>query len=159
MPSAATRQNPRNAGPRRDPAPRRVDRSAAWGGIKNADPEKDYVWVYKASAHGGVGYYENLGYDVETVRSNGVKSLSARKNVAEGQPIEFMDNVLMSRPKALSQEDYEAGQAEVDEMEARIISKGGGVDSLRGISGIRGRDGAPVLGFENKTTGPQAELE
>lgn len=159
MPQIAQKQNPRNAGPRRDPAPRRPDRTAAWGAIKNSDPTREYVWVYKASAHGGIGYYENLGYDIEVTRSGGPRCMSARKDVPEGSPVEFMDNVLMSISKELKQQDYEAGQAEVDEMEARIISKGGGVDSLRGINGIRGRDGAPVLGFENKTTGPQAELE
>jgi hypothetical protein len=157
--ATAQRQNPRNASARKDPPPRRVDRTAAWGAINNADPTKKYVWVYKASQHGGIGYYENMGYDVEIQRADGPFCVAARKGVREGQPVEFMDNVLMSIDKELEAQDYAAGQAEVDELESRIIKASGGVDTLRGIQGVRGRDGSPVLSFENKTSGLQVELE
>jgi hypothetical protein len=157
--ATAQNKNPRNASARRDPPPRRVDRTAAWGAIKNSDPTKKYVWVYKASQHGGIGYYENMGYEVEMQRTDGPFCVAARKGVREGQPVEFMDNVLMSIDIAEAQLDYEAGQAEVDELESRIIRASGGVDTLRGIQGVRGRDGSPVLSFENKTSGPQVELE
>ena len=153
------KQNPRNASARRDPPPRRIDRQASWGAIKGGDPTKHYVWVYKASQHGGIGYYENMGYEVEVVREGGPTCIAQRKARSEGQPVEFMDNVLMSIDKALLEEDYQAGQAEVDEMERRIIAPGGGVDTLRGVQGLRGRDGSAVLSFENKTSAPQVEVE
>lgn len=156
---AQFKQNPRNASARRDPPPRRIDRQASWGAIKNADPAKKYVWVYKASQHGGIGYYENMGYEVEVIREGGPTCVAQRKARNEGQPVEFMDNVLMSIDKAVAEEDEAAGQLEVDELERRIIAPGGGVDTLRGIQGLRGRDGGSVLSYENKTSAPQAELE
>lgn len=117
------------------------------------------MWVYKASQHGGIGYYENMGYEVELVRPDGPTCVAQRKARNEGQPVEFMDNVLMSIDKAIADEDEAAGQLEVDELEKRIIAPGGGVDTLRGIQGLRGRDGAAVLSYENKTSAPQSELE
>lgn len=141
-----------------------MDRTVAQGAIKNADPNKHYVWAYKVGE--AVGYYENLGYEIETVRADGPRATTARKKAAaDGQPVEWFGNVLMSLPKesnddVIGHDEMIAGQqAEVDQLEARILSKGGGVDSLRGIQGVRGRDGSPVLGFENKTSGPQVELE
>ena len=83
----------------------------------------------------------------------------ARSMITPGQPVEWKSNVLMSISKAELAEIEAQGQAETDELESRILSKGGGVDSLRGINGIRGRDGTPVLGLENKTGGTQVELE
>lgn len=151
-------KNPRNASARRDPPPRRIERRQD-SAIKNADPEKKYVWVYKASQFGGIGYYENMGYEVEMQRDGGPMSVSARKARHEGQPVEFGDAVLMSIDKAIAEEDEAAGQLEIDEMERRIIAPGGGVDSLRGVHGVRGRDGNATLFFENKTSAPQSELE
>lgn len=154
----AQKQNPRNAGARRDPPPRRIERRQD-SAITNADPTKKYVWVYKASQFGGIGYYENMGYEVEYQREDGPMSVSARKKRTEGQPVEFGDAVLMSIDKAIADEDDAAGQLEIDEMEKRILAPGGGVDTLRGIHGIRGREGNAVLGFENKTKAPEVELE
>lgn len=145
---------------RRDPAPRRVDLSRDDGSIVGADPEKAYVWAYKAGD--AIGMYENRGYEVETIRADGSgpRSRVARtKGLTPGQPVEWKSNVLMSISKAELAEIEAQGQAETDELESRILSKGGGVDSLRGINGIRGRDGTPVLGLENKTGGTQVELE
>lgn len=144
---------------RKDPAKARVDRSLQMGGIKNNDPSKKYVWAYKASQYGGVGYYENLGYDIEVVRDGGPYCVSVRKNIANGSPIEWMDNVLMSISLADIAEIEAEGQRDADDMDARILSKSSVVDGLRGISGIRGRDHSPVMSLENGTSGPQVELE
>lgn len=137
-----------------------MDLSTNDGSILGADPEKSYVWAYKASD--AIGFYENRGYEVETIRADGSgprSNVSRKKGLVPGNPVEWNSNVLMSISKAELAEIEAQGQAEVDDLESRILSKGGGVDSLRGISGIRGRDGAPVLGLENKTSGTQVELE
>jgi hypothetical protein len=143
---------------RRDPAPRRVDRTIGQFAIKGADPTKSYVWAYKVGD--AVGYYENLGYEVVLHAEDGPHAITARKRSTKpGEPVESFGQLLMSIDKTELAEMEAERQAEVDQMEARIISKGGGVDSLRGIHGVRGRDGSPVLGFENKTTAPVTELE
>lgn|GEM_PF-1891545 len=144
---------------RKDPAPRPVDRRLQQGAIKNADPSKHYVWAYKVGV-GGVGYYENLGYDIEVKRPGGVHCVSLRKGqVGEGQPIEWQDNLLMSIDKtALAEQEAEA-QLEVDALERRILSPGGVTDGLRGINGTRGRGNLPAISLENETSANTSVLE
>lgn len=138
---------------RKDPPTRPVDRSIQQGSIKNADPSKHYVWAYKVGV-GGVGYYENLGYDVEVKRPGGVHCVSLRKGmVGEGQPIEWQDNVLMSIDKSVLAEQEALAQQDVDALERRILSPGGVVDGLRGINGTRGRDNSAAISLENETSG------
>lgn len=137
---------------RKDPAPRPVDRSLQQGAIKNADPSKHYVWAYKVGL-GGIGYYENLGYDVEYKRPGGVHCVSLRKGLeGEGKPIEWQDNILMSIDKSVLAEQEAAAQLEVDALERRILSPGGIVDGLRGISGTRARDNSAAISMVNETS-------
>lgn len=126
--------------------------------IIGGDPKKRYVWAYKVGE--SIGFYENRGYEIELTSPDGPRSAVARKKgVAMGQPVEWNSNVLMSID-ADEQAEYEAaGQAHVDQLESRIISKGGGVDNLRGISGLRGRDNQPILSLENKTQATTVEIE
>jgi len=136
---------------RKDPPPRPVDRSLQKGAIKNADPSKHYVWAYKVG-DGGVAHYENLGYDVEVKRPGGVQCVSVRRTGGEGEPIEWNSNVLMSIDKsALAEQEAEA-QREVDLLERRILSPGGVVDGLRGISGTRARDNSAAISMVNETS-------
>lgn len=143
-----------------DPARARVDYSTYENSaILSADPKKRYVWVYKASSE-AIGYYENRGYEIEVLTADGPRSaVSRKKGLPTGQPVEWNSNVLMSIDAAEQAEYEAAGQAHVDQLESRIISKGGGVDNLRGISGIRGRDNTPVLSLENKTQATTVEIE
>lgn len=142
---------------RKDPPPRAVDRSLQQGAIKGGDPSKHYVWAYKVGL-GGVGYYENLGYDVEIKRPGGPFCVSLRKVGGENQPIEWQDNVLMSIDKSILAEQEAAAQLEVDALERRILSPGGVVDGLRGISGTRARDNTAAISLENETTGNSVEF-
>lgn len=143
-----------------DPAPRRVDHSSYENSaILNADPKKRYVWAYKAGE--AIGFYENRGYEIETLTADGPRSaVSRKKGLAMGTPVEWNSNVLMSIDAAEQAEYEAAGQAHVDQLESRIISKvGGGVDNLRGINGLRGRDNQPVLSLENGTHATTVEIE
>lgn len=142
-----------------DPAKARVDHSTYENSaILNADPKKRYVWAYKASE--AIGFYENRGYEIETLTADGPRSaVSRKKGLTMGTPVEWNSNVLMSIDAAEQAEYEAAGQAHVDQLESRIISKGGGVDNLRGISGIRGRDNTPVLSLENRTQATTVEIE
>lgn len=143
-----------------DPAKARVDHSTYENSaILNGDPKKSYVWAYKASE--AIGFYENRGYEIVMRTADGPRSAVARKkNVTMGVPVEWNDNVLMAIDASELAEYTAAGQAHVDELESRIISKGGGVDNLRGINGIRSRhDNSPILSLENKTQHTTVEIE
>lgn len=142
---------------RKDPPARAVDRSLQQGAIKGGDPSKHYVWAYKVGL-GGVGYYENIGYDVEIKRPGGPFCVSMRKSVGDGQPIEWQDNVLMSIDKEELAEQEAAAQLEVDALERRILSPGGVVDGLRGINGTRGRSNEAAISLVNETTANQTVL-
>jgi hypothetical protein len=142
---------------RKDPPRAAVDRSLQQGAIKGGDPTKHYVWAYKVGL-GGVGYYENLGYEVEIKRPGGPFCVSLRKGLGDGQPIEWQDNVLMSIEKTILAEQEAIAQLEVDALERRILSPGGVVDGLRGISGTRARDNSAAISLENETTGESVML-
>lgn len=143
---------------RRDPAVKRVDRTLAWGALKNADPAKKYVYVNKADQLGGIGYYENIGYEIETKRDGGPVCGSLRKGTPNGSPIEFMGHVLMSIDKEEVEAQDAEGMESVIAMQRRILGPGAG-EKLDDIRGIRGRDNTRVLGLENKTSDLETELE
>lgn len=142
---------------RKDPQTRAVDRSLQQGGIKGGDPSKHYVWAYKVGV-GGIGFYENLGYDIEVKRPVGPYCVSLRRSAGDGQPIEWQDNVLMSIDKEILAEREAEAQLEVDAVERKILSPGGAVDGLRGITGTRGRGNGAAIAFENETSANSIEL-
>jgi len=128
-----------------------VDRSLQQGQIRGGDPSKHYVWAYKVGL-GGVGYYENLGYDIEIKRPGGPYCTSLRKSIGDGSPIEWQDNLLMSIDKTELAEQEAIAQLEVDAMERRILSPSSVVDGLRGIQGTRGRSNNAAISLENTTS-------
>jgi len=136
---------------RKDPPPREVDRSLQQGQIRGGDPSKHYVWAYKVGL-GGVGYYENLGYDIEVKRPGGPYCTSLRKSIGDGSPIEWQDNLLMSIDKTELAEQEAIAQLEVDAMERRILSPSSVVDGLRGIQGTRSRSNGAAISLVNETT-------
>lgn len=128
------------------------------GQFKGLDPTRHYVAVYKATEEGGIGDYEDRGYTVERARPNGPRSISQRKERGEGDTIEYRGHVLMSIALSEKAEMEAESQSEADAIERRIIKRDGMKDLMRGINGLRGRSGSPVLGLENETEAPQEEL-
>lgn len=124
---------------RSDPKRRRRDGASDRWGLRNQDPERKYVWVFKNTDEQGVEYYEGLGYDLERSGPSAVK-VTAGKTVKDGQVIENGGYVLMS----IHKEDYEdiikfgpdgrSGQNQFDEIEKKIINPKGGIDPARGMS-------------------------
>jgi hypothetical protein len=124
---------------RSDPRSRHVE------GVRNAlvnpDPNKKYVWAFKGSPEYGPEEYENMGYNVEEYRKGGVTC--SMRTSKEGQPVEWMDNVLMSidKERADDIEQYglygDSGQCRADEIEDKVVRERGGVDKLRGLHGMR----------------------
>lgn len=87
------------AAQRKDPAPRHAD-GGAWGShIKNADPNRKYVWVNEAAQEMGVEFYEELGYVRETNAPSGPRPV-AGKTSKPGDFVTLRGHVLMSIDKA-----------------------------------------------------------
>ena len=126
---------------RADPKRRRRDGASDRWGLKNQDPERKYVWVYKNTEEQGIEYYEGLGYELERSQpgASGLRC-NAGRTVKDGQLLENGGYVLMS----IHKEDYEdivkfgpegkTGQDWWDKMEAKIINPKGGMDPARGMS-------------------------
>lgn len=131
-----------------DPEPESIDPDEDLGQVLNKDPNLDYVWAYKVG--GAIGMYENRGYDVVLSSVDGARSMTQRKQRALDVPVEWNDNVLMSRPKTLSDEAYARSQRKADKMEASIISQDGPADPSRGIQ--RFQRGRTAVGLVNSTS-------
>jgi hypothetical protein len=136
---------------RKDPRARHVE--GVRNRLVNPDPNKKYVWAFKGNAEYGPEDYENMGYNQEVYRKGGVTC--SMKTSKEGQPVEWMDHILMSIDKDGADyiEDYglngDSGQYRADEIEDYIIDKKrGGVDRLRGQHGMH---------IENETEAPVEE--
>lgn len=122
--------------PRKDPKPRHLDGSAIWARLKNADPDRHYVYVNKGDPD-AMAHYDAAGYEVVTLEPGGVCPAGG-KTVRNGEPIEMRGLVLMSVSKErqaqieLEGADGNAGQAEADRIEQLIVDRRG-FDPLRGM--------------------------
>jgi hypothetical protein len=135
--------------------------------LKGLDPSRHYVRVYKAAQYQGIEFYEDLGFEVERVRTGGPELPGgAYRKRQEGDAIEYQDHVLMScsleRWKEIEQAgpDGDGGQLAADALEDRIIDKSKGVeDPLRGMHGIRGRQNPRVIYTQNSTSEAEPETD
>lgn len=119
---------------RRDPPTRTPDGARPWDKLKNPDPEMHYVYANPSDDLMGVSYYESLGYTQVIKTEGGVRSVMDTKGDSDGV-VTSLHCVLMQIPKALKAELDAPGQAHADELEKRIIKKGG-IDGLRGQGGF-----------------------
>ena len=141
--------NAKRPNARRDPKPRPVSATPAGFQLRNADPDRDYVLVDKATPGFDVAAYEELGYEVEHFHEDRVQLIGVKKPTKDGA-WETRGNVLMSRPKAISQQLFEQGQAEADFVEGQIVDKRiGQHDPFRGLTAMRG---GLYFGLQNETS-------
>lgn len=127
---------------RKDPAPRHVDGMKGRANLIGADPDKHYVYAYKAHSS-GQPYYESLGYEIECMPLEGGDGVRPRRgcNSKPGEPIEESGHVLMSISREKHQEIFQhgnedsGGQDWVDATEKKIVNRehGAGFDGLRGM--------------------------
>jgi hypothetical protein len=115
--------------------------------IRNRDPKRHYVLVYKADHDLGIPHYQALGYEMERVREGGVSL--PMMSTTDGDVIEQRGHVLMSCPIEVLQARFKQEQASFDAIERRIVRNTSGVDGLRGISKQVLAEGS--LRFENET--------
>lgn len=156
-PAAATVRR----GPRTDPSRRPLDGVSPHLQVNNKDPDRFYTWVYMNGT--AVSEYESMGYEEETFREGGPKLFG--KQGALGSPMIRDGNVLMSVSKERKREielygaygtaeSPNGGQVDADALEQRIVKQRGGLDPLRGMTGLRGRaSGEPIMAVENESSG------
>lgn len=131
---------------RKDPVRRHVDGSKGAARLRQQDPDRVYVYAYRADPLTGESYYRDRGYRVECwPKDNETDKVRPWNGDAKpGEPIEQRGHVLMSISKEayadLVQNGSEdcGGQVWCDEVERKIIDKDQGgyglEDGLRGIS-------------------------
>lgn len=128
-----------------DPPQRPLDGGIPYFNVKDKDPEREYVWVYKAAgADFNVEHYEYMGWEIETYRAGGPRPaimLSGKAEKLNGQVIESRGNVLMSIAKTRHEEIVEqgddgvSGQKMADVMERRLLDRTKHMkDAMRGIN-------------------------
>ena len=128
-----------------DPPQRSLDGGIPYFNVKGKDPEREYVWVYKAAGSDfNVEHYEYLGWEVESYRTGGPRPaimLAGKAEKLNGQVIESRGNVLMSISKVRHQEIVEngdgnggLGQSHADKLDARLLDRNKQMkDTMRGI--------------------------
>lgn len=127
-----------------DPPQRPIDGGIPYFNVKDKDPSREYVWVYKASgADFNVEHYEYMGWEIESYRAGGPRPaimLAGKVDKLNGQVIESRGNVLMSISKERHQEivaqgdDGNSGQERADAMDSRLLDRSKQMkDTMRGI--------------------------
>lgn len=144
-----------------DPAPRPVDGALPYFNVVKKDPDREYVWVYKAAQDYGVDHYHGIGYRIERYTETGPRPAMVQIDIETGLPkkedgsvIESRGNVLMSIDKARYNEIYQngvdgmSGQKAADLQAKRMLDHTKHErDSMRGIN-PRSRDGGDKIGVE-----------
>lgn len=147
----------KNTATRLDPAPRPIDGALPYFKVQNKDPDREYVWVYKAAQEYGVEHYAYLGYQIERYSDNGPMPAMVPIDLETGKPgrpngtvIESRGNVLMSIDKETFEELYQngtdgvSGQRAADLQQKKMLDPNKQIkDAFRGIN-PRGRDGAKI---------------
>lgn len=136
MPAASRTPKASSTSQRTDPRPRHIDGSAVWARLKNARPDRHYVYVNKGDTE-ALAYYDSIGYEVETLQPGGVHPAGGKTGQV-GQPIEVRGLVLHSidierhRQIVLEGPDGDSGQLGADRVEDIIVDRNG-IDPLRGM--------------------------
>lgn len=149
-----------------DPPQRPIDGGIPYFNVKDKNPDREYIWVYKAAGQDfNVEHYEYLGWEIECYRADGPRPAIMTVGKVEklnGQPIEVRGNVLMSIAKERHEEIVEhgddgiSGQKAADVMERRLLDRTKHVkDAMRGIN-PRLRDAG--FGVEFDKGGSMADL-
>ncbi len=129
-----------------DPVSRPADGFRPWDRVRNLDPNRHYVLTNPNDDDTGTSFYTNqLGYDVELVRTGGPIS-AIGKTIKEGDAVTSGGQVLVSCPIEEKQARDEQGWAIADAMDRRILRDGNIDDAFRG----RGLS----MGVDRKETAP-----
>jgi hypothetical protein len=125
---------------RADPVGRGLNGTDPYWELRNQDPAYHYVWALSNSEaqHGGVDWYEAMGYEVVAFHKDGTHPRVGKFVV--GDPITRRGHTLM-RILQKEKDAHEAGiQAQYDLLERSMINDTRNQldDGLRGLRGNRG---------------------
>lgn len=133
---------------RLDPKFRPTNGATPWMRIKNADPNRHYVWASERGVQAGefdVDYYTSLhenigekeGYVVETYDANSPQPVAGITTREKGQPVRFRGHILVSCTLAFKRlleqlgDDGSSGQAGADFMDNLYKKRGAYADTKR----------------------------
>jgi hypothetical protein len=120
--------------------------------LENKDSNRIYCWVPE-HGHYDRGYYESLGYELETLREGGVRPMRLGATKMGGPIRQLNGMLLMSCPREMREDLDRAGQDDMDALEKRIYDKSFPKSQVHGAGiSTRGASGDEVLMFENETT-------
>lgn len=114
-----------------DPVSRPADGRRADDHLRNADPNRHYVFANPNDEGTGVESYLSQGYEIEKRRPDGPRPL-AGKTVGDGEAITVRGQILMSRPLDVHEAELAQGQAIADSWDRRIRKSGGLEGDARG---------------------------
>ncbi len=138
---------------RKDPAPRPINSGSPYFELTNPDPERRYVWVYKAAEEHGVEYYEGIGYEPVLYREGCVKA-RVGKSLKVGQQVESRGHILMQTTAERAKEIFEygddgqSGQRAADEIERRMFQTKKAIADLSRRVELRSKEGGQYFSFE-----------
>jgi hypothetical protein len=98
------------------------------------DKDFDYLYADPRQEQYGVQDYIAKGFEVVKRRAGGVRPLIESPDSTEGAEIKQLGCVLMSRPKAIGQGEFQSQQDYADAIDRQIL-KPGGIDGMRGVKG------------------------
>ncbi len=139
----------RKTASRLDPAPRPIDGGIPYFNVVNKDPDREYVWVYKAAQEFGIEHYQYQGYEIERYTDGDgprpamvpIDRETGLPTKTNGTVIESRGNVLMSISKAQHEEIYQngpdgvSGQKAADMQQKRMLDPSKQMkDAFRGIN-------------------------
>lgn len=146
---------------RNDPPPRAFDGNQdVLIELVNRDPAMHYCWVAqsRSSMVSGLANYRARGYRTVAYRKGGVCPRGMEQDLREGQPIEYLDTVLMECPLEAFEAANAYGQKIADKREGQMIDRTRGPrDPMRGIAGLIGRQRAEQTVSVRETSGDDNE--
>lgn len=115
---------------RKDPTPRDIGGTDAWGLITGRDESRAYVWVDKGNQL-QMSKYKVMGYRIECYDPDGELEPAGYHNLEGGDEIEMMGCFLMSIDKERLEAIRRPGIERADRIERAMIREGG-IDGFRG---------------------------
>lgn len=145
MPAAAKKTTVRKDPPKARP----VNSGSPYYDLVGQDPNKKYVWVYKAAKEMGPDFYRDvLGYEPTLYVKGGARPKVGPAERKDGEYIESMGHILMECSKERAQEieehgfDGQSGQAAADVVEKHMFNSQKAISDLTRRIAMRSQEGS-----------------
>jgi len=138
---------------RKDPVTRPINAGSPYFELTSPQPDRKYVWVYKAAPEHGVEYYEAIGYTPVQYRRGGVKA-RVGKMLKPGNFVESRGHILMECTAERAEEIYQfgedgnSGQAAADVIERKMYNSKKAIAELSARVPMRSSHGSDYFSLE-----------